>query len=52
MKAVLYVFSGTGNTRLIADLYKKYLTDYETVIFDIEIQKGSASFVPPPNSTL
>lgn len=49
MKAVLYVFSGTGNTRLIADLYKKYLTDYETVIFDIEIQKGSASFVPPPN---
>ncbi len=49
MKAVLYVFSGTGNTRLIADLYKKYLTDYETVIFDIEIQKGSTSFVPPPN---
>ena len=49
MKAVLYVFSGTGNTRLIADLYKKYLTDYETVIFDIEIQKGSAFFVPPPN---
>lgn len=49
MKAVLYVFSGTGNTRLIADLYKKYLTDYETVIFDIEIQKGSASFVLSPN---
>ena len=50
MKAVLYVFSGTGNTRLVADLYKKYLTNYETVIYDIKIQKDSADdFLPPPN---
>lgn len=35
MKAIIYVFSGTGNTRLVAQLYQKYLTDYETTLFDV-----------------
>ncbi len=26
MKVILYVFSGTGNTLAVAELYKKYLT--------------------------
>ena len=34
-KAIIYVFSGTGNTRFVAELYKKYLTDYETTIYDV-----------------
>lgn len=38
-KAVIYVFSGTGNTRLIADLYKKNLTEYETTIYDVKMKK-------------
>ena len=36
-KAVIYVFSGTGNTRLIADLYKENLAGYETVIYDVKM---------------
>ncbi|MGP1459400.1 MAG: EFR1 family ferrodoxin [Treponema sp.] len=48
MRAVLYVFSGTGNTRLVAELYKKYLTDYETVIYDIQ-RKKDGSFKTAPN---
>ncbi len=32
MKAVIYVFSGTGNTMLVAQLYKQFLSSYETVI--------------------
>lgn len=35
MKAVIYVFSGTGNTRLVAQLYQKYLAEYETLVFDV-----------------
>lgn len=38
-KAVLYVFSGTGNTALVAELYKKYLTDYETTIYNVRCTK-------------
>ena len=39
-KAVIYVFSGTGNTRLIADLYKEFLSDYETEIYDVKMIKS------------
>jgi len=46
MRAVLYVFSGTGNTHLVAELYKKYLTDYETVIYDIRRKDGVFEAVP------
>ena len=38
-KAVIYVFSGTGNTRLVADLYKKNLSEYETTIYDVKMKK-------------
>lgn len=51
-KAVIYVFSGTGNTRLIADLYKENLTDYETVIYDVRMEKsqdGKFSFTDAPD---
>lgn len=37
-KAIIYVFSGTGNTRIVADLYKKYLSDFETEIYDIRMK--------------
>ena len=36
-KAIIYVFSGTGNTKLIAELFKKYLTDYETTIYSVRM---------------
>lgn len=39
-KCIVYVFSGTGNTRLIADLYKQKLSEYETVIYDVEMPGG------------
>lgn len=39
-KAVIYVFSGTGNTRLIADLYKQNLTEYETTVYDVKMKKN------------
>lgn len=55
-KAVIYVFSGTGNTRLVADLYKEFLTDYETVIYDVKMVaskdaagKEKFTFVDAPN---
>ncbi len=53
-KAVIYVFSGTGNTRLVADLYKKNLSEYETTIYDVKMKKVSADssrfeFQPFPN---
>lgn len=46
MKAIIYVFSGTGNTRLVAEIYQKYLTEYETTIFDIKVQNTQ---IPDPN---
>ena len=46
-KAILYVFSGTGNTALIADLYKKYFLEYETVIYNIHKVKNS-ELIPLP----
>lgn len=56
-KAVIYVFSGTGNTRLVADLYKEFLTEYETSIYDVKMKKiesaGKVNFefqnIPDPN---
>lgn len=38
-KAVIYVFSGTGNTKLVAEMYKKYLTDYETTIYLVRMNR-------------
>ncbi len=46
-KAILYVFSGTGNTALVAELYKKYFSDYETVIYNIH-KTGEEETVPQP----
>ncbi len=51
-KAVIYVFSGTGNTRLIADLYKENLVEYETIVYDVKMKKNEAGkfeFLPFPN---
>lgn len=44
MKAILYVFSGTGNTRLVAGLYKKFLDGFDTTIFDIRMKKTTRGF--------
>lgn len=46
MKCIIYVFSGTGNTRLIANLYQEFLPDYQTEIYDI---KSPALECPNPN---
>lgn len=40
MKAIIYVFSGTGNTLKIAELYRKYLISYETEICNIKMLKN------------
>ena len=45
MKAVLYVFSGTGNTMLVAELYKKFLEGSDTQIYRL-----GADFPPPDPS--
>jgi len=47
-KCMIYVFSGTGNTRLIAELYKQYLTEYETQIFDVKMPGGKLTDFPNP----
>ena len=46
-KVILYVFSGTGNTQLVAELYKKYLTDCETTIYKIH-KLAEGEEVPSP----
>ena len=53
-KAVLYVFSGTGNTALVAELYKKYLTDYETTIYKLHCSKenGYTAYPDPKDFDL
>ena len=51
-KAVIYAFSGTGNTRLIAELYQEFLSGYETEIYDVKMSKtenGSFCFKEFPN---
>lgn len=45
MRAVIYVFSGTGNTLKVAELYKKYLGD--VTIYRVTAQNGEE--VPPPD---
>ena len=48
-KCIIYVFSGTGNTHLIAELYKKFLIEYETTIYPIKMPSGKVtSDVPNP----
>lgn len=47
-KAVIYVFSGTGNTLLVANLYKKYFTQYETQIFQVQ-NITEQTVIPNPN---
>lgn len=46
-KVILYVFSGTGNTQLVAELYKKYLTDCETTIYMLG-KHAEGESVPSP----
>lgn len=48
-KCIIYVFSGTGNSKLVAELYKEKLTDYETQIFNITMPEGKLpDNVPSP----
>ena len=46
-KVILYVFSGTGNTQLVAELYKKYLTDCETTIYKLG-KRAEGQEIPSP----
>lgn len=41
-KCVIYVFSGTGNTLLVAGLYKKFFSVYDTTIYSL----GSGQAIP------
>lgn len=36
-KAIIYVYSGTGNTKLVAEMYKEFLSEYETTIFMVRM---------------
>ncbi len=47
-KAIIYVFSGTGNTRLLAERFKAYLTDYDTTIHDIRMENRAYTPFPLP----
>lgn len=38
-KAVIYVYSGTGNTLLVAQLFKKYFEGYETTIHQVRMNR-------------
>lgn len=50
MKGIIYVFSGTGNTRLVAELYKKYFSRYDFTIFNVKSPKSAEmSAIPNPN---
>lgn len=50
-RAVLYVFSGTGNTILVAGLYRKYLSGagYETLVHQVKMNHGFYADYPDPN---
>ncbi|MCR4790978.1 MAG: EFR1 family ferrodoxin [Treponemataceae bacterium] len=48
MKAILYYYSGTGNTELVAKLYQKYFKDYQVEIYKIHQLEEGESF-PNPN---
>ncbi len=45
-KAIIYLFTGTGNTLKVGKLYKEYLSEYETFIYVISVNNGQ---VPNPN---
>jgi len=43
-KAIIYVYSGTGNTKLVAEMYKEFLSEYETTIFMVLLLLSSFLF--------
>lgn len=47
-KAIIYAFSGTGNTLLIANEYKEKLIGYEVDIYRIEMEGGIYKPFPTP----
>lgn len=47
-KAIIYVFSATGNTELVANFYKQNLTAYETTIHKIRMENGIYLPFPSP----
>lgn len=55
MKAIIYFFSGTGNTKKVASLYQKYLVQEsenkisEVELFSVEHLSSSEKPVPNPN---
>ncbi len=51
-RCVIYVFSGTGNTKLCADLYKKYfeLLGVETEVFSVRMKDRKYVEYPDPAS--
>ena len=52
-KAIIYFFSGTGNTALVAALYKKYFSDYEVELFQIKmVDKKYVDFPSPDDFDL
>lgn len=48
MKAILYYYSGTGNTELVAKMYKKYLEGYDVDLYKIHQLDDGENF-PNPN---
>jgi len=50
-KCVIYVFSGTGNTKLCADLYKEYFQQYgiETDVFSVRMKDKKYVDYPDPS---
>ena len=52
MKAILYYYSGTGNTELVAKLYKKYFENYDVDLYRIHKLEGDETFPDPNNYDL
>lgn len=49
-RAIIYFFSGTGNTALVAALYKKYFSDYEVELFQVKMVDKKYVDFPSPDS--
>ncbi|MCQ2584876.1 MAG: EFR1 family ferrodoxin [Treponema sp.] len=51
-KCLIFVFSGTGNTKLCADLYKKYFLPLgiETEVFSVRMKDGKYVEYPNPEN--
>lgn len=47
-KAVLYIFSGTGNTAKASSLYQKFLDHHETTVWRITMAGGVFATFPDP----